>query len=178
MPGIFFSSLLSAQSLWYLLNQTNQFYCGPDHLILMKNPLFSPAFSPRQNLQDRGLMQQHFWKGKLWLSFLISHFFLQQHEGPSPMGHGDNFPGCRESHLKGFTQVQCFQIDTYIYSCCRIGTSRVLPGCLSPCGIAAPLELLTLSQMDQEAAPLKIKSLFSSVSNHDTAAQHLILCVG
>lgn len=40
MPGINFSSMLFAQALWYLLNQTNQFYCGPDHLVLMKNPLF------------------------------------------------------------------------------------------------------------------------------------------
>lgn len=137
----------------------------------MKNPLFlACTFSSTEFTGSRPDAAASL-KGQTETFFLISHFFLWQQEATSPMGHGDNFPGCRERELKGITQVQCFQIDTYIYSCCRIGTSRVLPGCLSPHGIAALLELLTLSQMDQEAVRLKIKSLFSSVSNHDIVAQ-------
>jgi len=67
------------------------------------------------------------------------------------MGHEDSFPGCRYNNLKGTTQVQCFQIDTYVCSCFRIGTSRVLPGCSSTCGTAVLLDLLTLAEKDHEA---------------------------
>lgn len=88
------------------------------------------------------------------------------------MGHEDSFPGYRYSNLKGTTRMQCFQIDTYVYSCFRIGTSRVLPGCSSPCGFAALLGILTLPELDHEAAMLKKKSLFSSLLNHDIATWH------
>lgn len=113
-----------------------------------------------------------FLKGKT-VTFFSQLTFLPMAAWGHFSNGASNILGCRESNLKGTTQVQCFQKDTYLSSCCRKGTSRVLPGCLSPHGIAALLKLLTLSQMDQEAARLKIKCLFSSLSNHDIAAQSL-----
>lgn len=35
MAGISFSNMLSTYSSWYHLNKANQFYCGPDHLVLL-----------------------------------------------------------------------------------------------------------------------------------------------
>lgn len=94
------------------------------------------------------------------LSFISLDFFIWQHEASSQMAHEDSFPGYRYSNLKGTTRMQCFQIDTYVYSCFRIGTSRVLPGCSSPCGFAALLDILTLPELDHEAVMLKKNPCF------------------
>lgn len=154
--------MLSTYSSWYHLNKANQFYCGPDHLVLLvgkkkKKRSFSFISSySYEEIIERRPDQQQLLKSELCHHTAFFHqlaFFPLQHEAISQMELEDRKVQELERHC--MSAVFPKFAPTHVYSCFRKDTSRVLPACSSPCGFATLLDFLTLLGTDHEAVLFK-----------------------